>query len=85
MAYSYGEFKKMSDKEIIALHDSNVEAAPGAGYSFSELRAEIALRSQDRATEVMLKYTKQVTVLTWLTTVVAAGALFVSIVAIIHH
>lgn len=85
MAYSYEEFKKMSDEKIIALHDRNVEAAPGAGYTFSELRAEIALRSQDRATEAMLKYTKQVTRLTWLNSVVAAAALLVSIIAIIHH
>ncbi len=91
MAFKWADYQKMSDDEIVALYDRNVEYDPQQGYSNAGLRAEIAFRSQDKINKTMLgyakvtlNYTKQVTLLTWATTVISIVALATSLIALLH-
>lgn len=89
MATSWEELQKVSDEELIRQYDSKTHSTElGLGC----YREEIARRSQDRTdktmlayTEATLKYAKQVTFLTWVTTLLSLAAFIISLIALLHH
>jgi hypothetical protein len=76
MTQSIEELRKLSDKEVIALHDE-VAVHTVAGVQF--YLDEINRREQNKQTDLMVKYTKQMLMLT----VFVAALTVVNVIAVI--
>lgn len=73
MAETLKQLRALSDDEVIALHDAH---APNVGVSTGHYLQELARRDLDRQTEAMVRYTRQITVMTRVVT----GATIVNVV-----
>lgn len=80
MADSWAELQRLSDAELIRRYD---EMAKQTQLGLDYYRQEIMLRSQEQVDKAMLRYTKQVTTLTWITAVLAAGAVVISLLSLL--
>ena len=75
MSQSIEQLRKLSDEEVIELHD-RVATNTSVGVQF--YLDEIHRREQNKQTDVMVKYTKQILLLT-----IAIGILtFINVVAV---
>ncbi len=79
MADSWAELQKISDTELIRRYD---ETAKQTQLGLDYYRQEIMLRSQEQVDKAMLGYTKQVTILTWITAILAAAAVLIGLVSL---
>jgi hypothetical protein len=66
MAETIAELRELSDDEIIRRHD---QKASNTGVGTHHYLAELARRDQDRASDVMLAYTRQIKIMTVIVTV----------------
>ena len=80
MADSWAELQRISDVELIRRYD---ETAKQTQLGLDYYRQEIMLRSQERVDRAMMRYTKQVTILTWVTVALAAVAVVISLLSLL--
>ena len=82
MVRTIEQLRAVSDEELIKEHDAGVEYV-NVGLNY--YREELARRDQDRQTQKMLDYTKQLWILTIIVTIATVLSLAISLIALFHQ